>query len=444
MVQIVSIFHRKIFCIVMCQSFAAQMDQNDEKEQNNFVLERKACLLEGKIICRRLLGRIGFCTISISSQNHMGLSSQKETDELTLIFKKEHLTSKTISTNEQTKVNSNMPKKKSELPLDKMLSAECFEEEEENGGEKEMVVKFWRILDCDECEDWCKSKEKDRIVSNQNVRPRITGQKEASEARDALCRPWTLGTCSFADRTCPFRHWYNSPEEAASAMRHRKRRAQMQKISAAELQEYHQADPHSNESKRSKTERARVFCEWLIETYGADYLYYGSGVIDVAGGKGHIALELSRPPHCIPVTVIDPYVRPGANLTKIDGLCTQIPVLFDDNFVESQEGKTLLKNASIIIGMHPDEVTEYIVDIALAFKKPFAVVPCCVFSDLFPNRQLKSGEKVKSTLDLAKYLVQKDSSNVSCHLNFCGRNLCVFQKPENVLPAHNTNKCTRI
>ena len=32
-----------------------------------------------------------------------------------------------------------------------------------------------------------------------------------------------------------------------------------------------------------------------------------------------------------------------------------------------------------VIGLHPDEATEAIVDCALAHNKPFAVVPCCVF-----------------------------------------------------------------
>ena len=32
-----------------------------------------------------------------------------------------------------------------------------------------------------------------------------------------------------------------------------------------------------------------------------------------------------------------------------------------------------------LVGLHPDEATEAIVDCALANRKPFAVVPCCVF-----------------------------------------------------------------
>ena len=44
----------------------------------------------------------------------------------------------------------------------------------------------------------------------------------------------------------------------------------------------------------------------------------------------------------------------------------------------------------IIIGMHPDQATESIVDMALKYQKPFAVVPCCVFSEENPHRRLKN------------------------------------------------------
>lgn len=36
--------------------------------------------------------------------------------------------------------------------------------------------------------------------------------------------------------------------------------------------------------------------------------------------------------------------------------------------------------------MHADQATEPLVDWALALNKPFAVLPCCVFPNLFPAR----------------------------------------------------------
>ena len=38
-----------------------------------------------------------------------------------------------------------------------------------------------------------------------------------------------------------------------------------------------------------------------------------------------------------------------------------------------------LADCDVLVGMHPDQATEPIVDAALAMGKPFAVVPCCVF-----------------------------------------------------------------
>jgi hypothetical protein len=41
--------------------------------------------------------------------------------------------------------------------------------------------------------------------------------------------------------------------------------------------------------------------------------------------------------------------------------------------------------SAVVCGMHPDGATEFIVDLALALDKPFAVVPCCVFGREFPR-----------------------------------------------------------
>ena len=46
------------------------------------------------------------------------------------------------------------------------------------------------------------------------------------------------------------------------------------------------------------------------------------------------------------------------------------------------------------MGMHPDEATESIVDVALACRKPFAIVPCCVFYKSNVGREL-DGEQVR-------------------------------------------------
>eukprot|EP00854_Cymbomonas_tetramitiformis_P008555 gene8555-10154_t len=51
--------------------------------------------------------------------------------------------------------------------------------------------------------------------------------------------------------------------------------------------------------------RAACFRRWLLDTFGADFLKNGSGVLDVAGGKGELSFELLVLNH-IPCTVVDP------------------------------------------------------------------------------------------------------------------------------------------
>ena len=75
--------------------------------------------------------------------------------------------------------------------------------------------------------------------------------------------------------------------------------------------------------------------------------------------------------------------------------------MFDETFCDKHFGKIdndmvhLNKSVAqhVIIGMHPDQATESIVDMALKYRKPFAVVPCCVFSHENPHRRLKDNPK---------------------------------------------------
>jgi len=103
------------------------------------------------------------------------------------------------------------------------------------------------------------------------------------------------------------------------------------------------------------------------------------------------------------------------------GHCSYIPEYFSAGFRPE-----LLQQASALVGMHPDEATEAIVDAALANRKPFAVVPCCVFPTLFPGRTLADGSAVVHTQQFALYLASKDRRIRIRRLPFEGRNLVVY------------------
>jgi hypothetical protein len=63
----------------------------------------------------------------------------------------------------------------------------------------------------------------------------------------------------------------------------------------------------------------------------------------------------------------------------------RLPNLFLD---KQEQVSSLLQSCSLAVGMHPDQATEPIIDAALQSGKPFAVVPCCVFTRQFAGRRL--------------------------------------------------------
>jgi hypothetical protein len=110
-------------------------------------------------------------------------------------------------------------------------------------------------------------------------------------------------------------------------------------------------------------------------------------------------------------------------------LCTQYQTLFDETFVTNETSRKLLDSSSLLLGMHPDQATEPIVDIAIRFQKPFAIVPCCVFHRLFPNRRTNEGNPVIQYADFVEYLKEKDPSIQIDYLNFEGRNKVLYRLP---------------
>ena len=67
-----------------------------------------------------------------------------------------------------------------------------------------------------------------------------------------------------------------------------------------------------------------------------------------------------------------------------------------------------LRTCSAVVGLHSDHATEWIVDFALKFRIPFAVVPCCVCPTLFPGRRnFDTGGEVRTHEEFVEYLVRK-------------------------------------
>ena len=245
-----------------------------------------------------------------------------------------------------------------------------------------------------------------------------------------------------------------------------------------------------------------------------------AGVVDVAGGKGHLAYLLTTLYH-IPTTVIDPrplnltryqsqyaqrlqhmhkrqadnparssgavpssdgchllthfrcYFPASVHVTHIPHKGTSASPLYSDPLpppppptsssqqpsVHTFVDPTLAANcpsvtllhervsaATLLIGLHADGATEAIIDSALHHRKPFAVVPCCVFcneggqhrtvADSTAAAVEGEGEqsvgkrRVRSYEDFVAYLLAKDTRIKQHILPFQGRNLVLYIDPD--------------
>ena len=107
-------------------------------------------------------------------------------------------------------------------------------------------------------------------------------------------------------------------------------------------------------------------------------------------------------------------------------------MLFEDEALEEA-----VRNASLIIGLHADGATEAIVDAALRYDKPFVIVPCCVFPNLFRHRFIyvnddasdgdeKKKVAVRTHEQFCQYLLDKDERFQQEILPFEGRNVAIY------------------
>ncbi|KAI9920370.1 hypothetical protein PsorP6_015517 [Peronosclerospora sorghi] len=219
--------------------------------------------------------------------------------------------------------------------------------------------------------------------------------------------------------------WHGQPEDFKANKRRWIQKRFEKRTNAAHLAGYN-GNPYS---KIDKTQRSRIFCDWLVESLGEEFLASGTGVVDVAGGKGDIPVNLWIQ-RGIQTTLIDPRpMKLGKYNRKLVAKAfaakgrTMNPHLLhrlDDETLKLY--KEFFANCSVLVGMHPDEATEAIVDASLTLRKPFAIVPCCVMSLVFPDRRCWDGTPVVTYETFIKYLREKHPSVQSHFLPFAGCN----------------------
>jgi hypothetical protein len=242
-------------------------------------------------------------------------------------------------------------------------------------------------------------------------------------------------------------------------------------------------DPERKRHGARNQHKMKHFVRWLLDTFPASSSSNETTthILDIAGGKGELAARLCLC-HQKRVILVDP--RPASVALCFETtVLPKLPAKWRDRFVAQQQKaradstksnnssynsntrmieellndrgyqqivthftteslqadirlQQAVANASLLVGMHADAATEAVVDAALAYRKPFVVVPCCVFPNLFVDRRIIVGaadnaaavivRPVRSYEDFCEYLLQKDARFQKTVLPFEGRNVAIW------------------
>lgn len=97
------------------------------------------------------------------------------------------------------------------------------------------------------------------------------------------------------------------------------------------------------------------------------------------------------------------------------------------DITELDLARRIIQECSVIVGIHPDQAAEPIINFAQRTRRPFAMVPCCVYPMEFPRRRLPDGTHVRKYEQLIQYLQSRDPVHIQvANLPFEGRNQVVY------------------
>lgn len=110
--------------------------------------------------------------------------------------------------------------------------------------------------------------------------------------------------------------------------------------------------------------RFMVFADFIEKQFPRS-----KSILDVAGGNGELSLWLGRMGKT--VTLLDK----RASLVSRRMPAGVTVLMADANTLKLGDH---LHEYDLVVGLHPDEATHAVIDIAVRCGVPFAVVPCCV------------------------------------------------------------------
>lgn len=246
------------------------------------------------------------------------------------------------------------------------------------------------------------------------------------------CKSWlNTGQCPIGE-ACIYEHIKDQKVLKVERDKHVRSKLDRRLAGGAAASHHHE----DLESLVSRHQRARLFAEWIVSTFDVAQLQNGY-LLDVAGGRGDLAFELSLN-YNLKCIVVDPrddvkadiHQRRKYQRSKLKKLKKENETLFDH--IKAEFNETFFDHypdlkVCLVLGLHPDQATEPLVDVCLKNDLKFAVIPCCVFAAENPERRLKNGSNPNTYETFCDYLVEKSDFIFTHFLSFRGRNKVLYK-----------------
>mmetsp|Transcript_11599 Transcript_11599/g.16924 ORF Transcript_11599/g.16924 Transcript_11599/m.16924 type:complete len:321 (-) Transcript_11599:28-990(-) len=244
------------------------------------------------------------------------------------------------------------PTKNSELPYGAKVELDLFEQIQPPGANADSPkyeVRRWSIL-VDPRMEAIKCARQEITKDEQVQEQQVNSSSDLPQSTDGI-----LATKYFASRTSQYLK-YNKQKKSPRTKLHDNDKSEnlshMQDNTPKNLLKFDQC---SHGDKKEKGQRAKIFARYLIDKFGLDLMR--GGVMDVAGGKGQLSIELAlqAKSYCI---IIDPLIRGHGDtpmlrkrtVKKLQSADSPLPVYRPIIFSLNENCLKIVEESSCIVG----------------------------------------------------------------------------------------------
>lgn len=243
------------------------------------------------------------------------------------------------------------PTKKSELPHGAKVKLELCQQIQPPGAnaDSRYEVRRWSIL-VDPRVEAIKCARQGIMKEDQLQEQQVKISSDLPQSIDGI-----LATKYFASRTGQYLKYNKQKKSPRTKIYDNDESDNLSLVQNIKSKDSLTPDQCSHGGKKEKGQRAKIFARYIIDKFGLDLLR--GGVMDVAGGKGQLSIELAlqAKSYCL---IIDPLIRGHGDapllrkrtIKKLQGADAPLPVFRPIIFSLNEACLNIVKDSSCIVG----------------------------------------------------------------------------------------------